>query len=532
MPHSSAAPRVVRPSPDVIPTPAPPPGRAVVFTVRALLLLGVLAAIPMLWWPMGMDQAIFAVNGRAILDGAWPYRDAWETRGPLAFYLQAFIELLSGGHAWGVRAVDVVIAFATALMLRRLVRAMHSPLAGDLTAAVWMLLVVSLGWYDTAQSDLWCASAVLWAVVLVRADPDRAGPFRVLGAGLLVGLISLLKPFYPALLAVPGLVVLIESKSSRQAFGSIGMLAIGWVLPIVACLVLLVVGGVWPDFVAVHFGYNTQIYAAVQQRSPVEGLLAVWGWFAGAGAVGIALPVVCAGGFGMFARYRSFALALLLWLALGIGFVMLQGKFFPYHWSVLYPPLVLFGASGISALWSGGRSARLVGGTTLTVALIGLLEMPASTGLKWLRYVTGRTSAGEYYRDFGKNRRVNPGDQMLIADVIRTHSSPNDRVGLWGPDAAVTYLAGRRGVSRFPISRWLEFAPETDVTRRLRKEYVEAIIAERPLYFVVSRQAEEQGLQPAIPLAKQFPELAAVIERDYQPERRVGALTLYRRRST
>ena len=61
-----------------------------------------LAALAAVWvtaslsWPFGWDQGILAWAGDVIHQGGMPYRDAWDIKGPLAYYLYALAQWLFG----------------------------------------------------------------------------------------------------------------------------------------------------------------------------------------------------------------------------------------------------------------------------------------------------------------------------------------------------------------------------------------------------------------------------------------------------
>ena len=56
-------------------------------SAAALGLLAALAAVVSLWWPYGWDQGAMAWVGDTIVDGGMPYRDAWDVKGPLTYYV-------------------------------------------------------------------------------------------------------------------------------------------------------------------------------------------------------------------------------------------------------------------------------------------------------------------------------------------------------------------------------------------------------------------------------------------------------------
>ncbi|MDP9349243.1 MAG: hypothetical protein M3P24_08905, partial [Gemmatimonadota bacterium] len=57
-----------------------------------------------------------------ILAGGLPYRDAWEVKGPLAYYLVALGNLAFGRNYWGIRLFDLLIIGVGTLPMYRFLR--------------------------------------------------------------------------------------------------------------------------------------------------------------------------------------------------------------------------------------------------------------------------------------------------------------------------------------------------------------------------------------------------------------------------
>src|SRR5208283_5694591 len=76
------------------------------------------------------------------------------------------------------------------------------------------------------------------------------------------------------------------------------------------------------------------------------------------------------------------------------------------------------------------------------------------------------------------------GDQLRVIDYLKTNSTPQDEVFIWGTAPLINFLAQRRCPSRFVsnlalISKW---GPES-----WRQELVQTLEAKRPRYIVVER---------------------------------------------
>src|SRR4051794_37631686 len=90
--------------------------------IAAAAALTTLWCIASFWFPFGWDQGMFASVGHVIVRGGMPYRDGWETRGPLAFYIFAWAERLFGEHMWSVRVFDLLLLLAGMLAVGVIVR--------------------------------------------------------------------------------------------------------------------------------------------------------------------------------------------------------------------------------------------------------------------------------------------------------------------------------------------------------------------------------------------------------------------------
>jgi len=72
----------------------------------------------------GHDSGIFLYHGQRILEGDLPYRDIWDHKPPMIFYINALGLFISGGAKWGVLfleilAVGAAMALCFALLKKR-----------------------------------------------------------------------------------------------------------------------------------------------------------------------------------------------------------------------------------------------------------------------------------------------------------------------------------------------------------------------------------------------------------------------------
>ena len=77
--------------------------------------------------------------GRAVLEGKIPYRDFWDHKGPVIYYLNALGLLLGGGSAAGVWGLELAWAGAASICLFLLLRELGGELAGWAGVLVFLL---------------------------------------------------------------------------------------------------------------------------------------------------------------------------------------------------------------------------------------------------------------------------------------------------------------------------------------------------------------------------------------------------------
>lgn len=305
--------------------------------------LTLLWCVASFWFPYGWDQAILASIGEVILRGGMPYRDGWDMKGPLAYYVFALGQWLFGPHMWSVRILDLPVLLggmtALALMVGRLT---VTPLGACWTAVAFALWIGSLGWFHTIQPDAWVAIFMLLGVgpLVVR----RPALPQLLFCGIMVGCAALVKPLYLGFVAVPLVHIVGQKQSpmgSRLALAA-AVAGIALVPPLLA-LAWFAHRGALRDLVDVHLLYTVQVYTSVSLWSRIRNVLdGVLGFFL-TGTVSLALPIIVIGVHALWRGSRACALLLLTWFIIALMCVVAQGKFFKYHWirsSRRFSPLV------------------------------------------------------------------------------------------------------------------------------------------------------------------------------------------------
>ncbi len=152
--------------------------------------------------PLGWDESVYALRGRAHLDATAPLTGWGLHRPPGLPVLSALIQLVAGSDA-AVRLVGLVGAIVTAVASLTLVpRARRSPVAALAVAAVLTTPVltrgIATGLSGVPSLALLLAGTALWASEV--RDDDHVRASRMIAGGLVLGLAFLVR--YGVLLPV------------------------------------------------------------------------------------------------------------------------------------------------------------------------------------------------------------------------------------------------------------------------------------------------------------------------------------------
>ena len=508
------------------------PDAPLVSARRALLLVasafcGIWAAAS-LWFPFGWDHGIMATAGDVILDGGMPYRDAWDIKGPLAHLWFAAAQWLFGRGQAGIRVLDLALVVWAAVVLARTAARLIRPAAGPWIAVALILCHASLTFFYTAQPDqaVSLSLAIVFAPLLVR--PHRG---QAVVTGLVIGIGALVKPLYLAFVWLPLLVAMeIPARRTRERAGLIAAILAAVALPIVGAWAWFAWRGALDDLYEVLFRYNALEYSGATQlavRTRMRGY-AEYFW---SGARAPALAFVVFGAVVVWQRNRRLGTLLIGWLVTSLAIVGLQGKFYPYQWTVIFPPVILLVAMACDALIDSPpaldrryRNALAVLGLAGLVAICGPLTIQPGTDIfNWVRYLAGVDTTAQYYGTF-RLGQYSAADQMAAANYIDSHTAPTDRVAIFGYESPIVYLSGRKNATRFSYALPFVGVQSSPAAReRYRREFMKSIESE-PAYIVVGILL--LGGSRSIEV---FPEFAEFLSRRYRLEQSFGVVDLYRR---
>lgn len=470
--------------------------------------LAILYALPSLAYPYGPDQGLFDYVGRGMLHGDLPYVDSFDQKPPLIYVLYAVGGLLFGPQQWFVRVAELGAILALGALAARVATADRGapPVVGGgaCALAIAAFHYTAFDWWHTAQLEVWAALAMFLSLRRSLAVPTVRG---ALLAGVFGGLAFMVK--FPAgvfalVVGVAAGIGIARREGLLRGGAAILVYGVGATLVILACLVPWLIDGSLATLWDILVGYNRAYLEKKQSLLPAPEFVANY-----------ALPYVIAGGVAVLVgagaalgAKRPHSLvrgALLVTLAgAAVVTVVMQGKFYAYHWSVGVPFAVAATAWGLgeilAAAGTGRRARRLALGLAALLATVGYAwnppwghhlgwSYPTHVASTW-NLVTGQISRGTFLQPFRfrADKEFGMADVERVGRYIRERARPGDTLYVHAFEPALYNLTDLRCPSRFEVQFPFEEKRVAYKKEEWRREHESKLSEEPPTFWVVGER--------------------------------------------
>lgn len=472
-------------------------------------------------WP---DGGTFLYVGQRMLAGDLPYRDVWDHKPPIIYYVNALG--LASGSRWGVWALEVLAVTSAALLSWQILRRAFGAGIALLTTVMWLLPFVFLS-EDGNMTETFALPLQFGCLALAYAAEtagDDGYRRRGLAIGILLGLIFFTKTNEIGVgIAIAGYILLMgyRRREWRRAADKLARIAAGFVAVAVVLLGVLAAQGILYDFWQAAFVFNT-IYSArfALISSRIEALTAGYDFLVGTGLVLFGLLGFVLGAIGLCwfreripASVRPLLGIAALALPIEIVLVTTSGRPFDHYFIALFYVLAVWTGWALYFLWRAvvewlpdQPRVRFIAGASLGAVLALTLVPTVRQDLDWARDL----------------HSVEP---PAVVDYIRAHTSPNDTVLVLGHEARILFFAGRRSPTRFVYQSMFDLP--RFVTQELAEEYFTDVVKAKPALIV---DVLGKGLVNRTGIETTFiRRRLGTLQRIYRPTVSVGGWKVYTR---
>lgn len=522
------------------------------------LLVIACAAGLVLTFDHGRDQSIYALVARETLAGGAPYRDAFDFKPPGIFFVYVVARAMFGSAMWGVRVLEVGAMLLTALGLVRLgERWAGSRGVGVLAAAIASQIHAQLDFWHTGQPETFGAPLTIWGLVLAGrafdATSARSRRLLLLAVGVLYGASGLMKPPLAGVGALLSLFFaageLMRARSEKRRPAVLGLvepaivIAVGGILPFALTLAWFGAKGALGDLHEVLFVFTPHYTKVSWQNVSILGM-AYYGfeeWLTTYSSTLLA-GLGCLALFGAKDDERVLVSVVLGAVVVHVAGIVMQGKFFPYHWGATFPLTSLLAALGITKAWRAARAR----GALASVAFAGAFLVVAAAKCPvpsfgesffirtWARVDLLRHGAPDEqaaWDDLASVADVSASQNRAVAAYLREHTQVTDPVFVWGFECAIYDLAERPLASRYIYNvpqraAWSAEPMQAALMRDLEARPPAAIVVEHHDVFRMVTGNDEDSARSL----RTFPALEHLLEDRFDHGARIGDFDIYMRR--
>jgi hypothetical protein len=455
--------------------------------VIAVLVVGL--AAPFLDAPLQRDQGVYAACGGILLHGGAPYRDCWDTKGPLTHYTYALAQAVFGVNLRGPVILSSLMAALTSIALWRVARQWFGEAIAWSAGLIYGWLVVAIPFDMNAQSEGFANLFLALGAWGILSGHERDSRWRLAGAGAALAIAALYKYTIAAVAAavvVGCLLYLIASRRSTLHLPRSALYTLsGGLITLFAFAIYLATQNAL-GYAMEHVIFMLTEFPKVAVNPtlllfPGESGPPLFYWQRTLGQLA-RLPVfyVLAGPGCVLAiwRRRAWSWLITVWLAAALMSVYPQKVMTLYHWTLAIPALAL----GVSAFAWEVRARR----PALVVVAVAVL---ANIGCRvyadqWLvsgPYLTGQQTQAEFFASQAVQ------DEIEVAEYIRDRTDSGDLIWVWGNHSIIYYWADRPSPTRFIFNSPLMAAiGENEFQPRWKEEVLAALYERPPTYIVVT----------------------------------------------
>lgn len=476
--------------------------------------------LPTLTYGLGFDHGFMQYIGRGMLHGRWPYVDTFDTSFPAVYLLHMVVIGIGGESALALRIADLVIQVVTALLLYVMAHRIWGARAGFFAAALYSIAYTAGTYYHTAQRDGYLTPLLLASLLFLWRyldDPDRRAPLA--WSALAAGMGCLFRPTYALLVVIGALGLALRRRRARD-IADAAMFAGLAALPILAFFAAYILSG-HAHAISDLLTFASTVYVSLERQTRSVVLMGFWTYVPLVMWIGVVLAA-----FQGFPGHRREAITLTI-VFLGCVLIRLwESKAWRYQY---WPPVaVLSLTAGVGWSWL----AR----TRVTFALVTVLVL----GLE-----LGGPGLARYTHWHPMPMVADSPDQEAMAEYLRAHTQPGDRIQMWGPETVVLFASGARSATRF-IDTNMFFCPDpknfhhlllfTDcpdwnkpIQVAFLRELVDSLDTRPPTYIAAHYENGSMTIDTTYCLAPDLPAMRELIDRRYRRAATFGPWSVFKR---
>lgn len=506
-----------------------------------ILIAGVILGSASLLYPFGRDQGIYAYAGELLLQGKIDYKYIFDLKPPGVHFTFALGHLIFGKSMMGMRIFDILWQSVTGFVLFIIIyKLTKSKSAGLLSSVLYIFLYFRLDYWHTLQADGFLNLPFALSILLVHISDKEKYSVPLFAAGVLFGITILFK--YTLIIFLPLLVIIfIFQPGLQNRIKKISLYLAGFVVINLLAVSIYLFAGALDEFIDIQF-VQTPLYAKIGYETESAGFItanvirlffsSVYSpliWFSTIIAIYLLITKQ------LYYKYS----VIFVWIVSSIAGLIIQWKFFLYHFLVIIPAISagtsLFFVNLNEKYKERFRKLLPITGAIILICYFLLGFKPyISNYADLFNYLNGSKTLNEVYevKGFTNDSAFMIAKTFRAIEFVKQNSSENSGIYIWGFDPLIYYLSGRHCVSRFIYNfplYWKENNEkfQTEFMEDLNKERPELILVSQhdPLYFISGFKGDSREMLDRLPGFKTY------IEQNYEYAARVDDFIFFKIRN-
>lgn len=427
------------------------------------------------------DAGVFLYAGWRLLNGDVPYRDVWDHKPPLIYFVDALGIALTPDSLWGIWGLGFLFIFFTLFFIYKLLDrefGIYAALAGSVVLTSGLLTILEKG-NVTEEYALVFQALCFW--LFVNACKNDFPIHASFWIGVLGGFAFNFKQTTIGIWATYALFLLvIRFVHKRFPFKDLLSLLAGWLIPSIVLILYLASQNAITDYWEQAFLYNFVYigkHEGIRRLIPVfiKGFaylqngwvlyLSILGWLAGLGYAWFHRRNV-------FAQAHPLVLIALVNLPIEVFFITISGRSILHYYLTPLPVMAI------------------LAGTLVHTLLFLIGKIPQINAQKVQHWVPGVLLAGvllcqigqvKYYPSYV--RVLNDNDYAPVIEYISQNTDEGDQVLLIGAESLVNFLARREAPTRYVYQYPLALLGR----RPMFEEYFHQILGNKPVLIIDTR---------------------------------------------
>jgi hypothetical protein len=426
------------------------------------------------------DSGVFLYVGWRFLNGDIPYRDVWDHKPPLIYFIDALGLTLTPHSLWGVWFLQFIFIFFTLFLIYKLLDqnfGIYAALAGTLILTSGLLTILEKGNVTEEYALVFQAGCFLLFINAWRKNFPVRASFWI---GLLGGLAFNFKQTTLGIWITYGLFLLVVRLFQRKfPFKDLLSLLVGWLIPSIALVVYLASQNALTAFWEQAFLYNfvyIGTHEGIRRLIPVfiKGFaylqngwvlyLSVLGWVAGLAYVWVKRK--------SFAEIHPLILIGLVNLPIEVLLITVSGRSILHYYLTPLPVMAILAGSLVYTAPSLIDKVSCIDSQRIQQWL------PAALCAVIL---LGQIGQVKYYSQYV--RILSDDDYAPVIDYVAKNTRGNDQVLVIGAESVVNFLARRAAPTRYVYQYPLALLGR----RSMFEEYFNQILKNKPTLIIDTR---------------------------------------------